>query len=219
VRVAVVRAKASLDGRGSALLLKLARQSEAHAQALLAVPGWADTPSENIDTEFRLVLVFFANPGLRALVLRLPDFPVLLVKFVKAELLVDVSQLLARAPLDRAFVQAVSQSGFLRRYLGACLLSQDVATIKAGIVTVDVMARVGYADEWLMALQEFLNLFRTKFEALGDDLISVLATLSGHQPTAVAMKSAGLVPYYQNLCRYDKYQGFATYFIGNMAMF
>jgi hypothetical protein len=219
VRGAVARAKSSSDGRGWALLLKFAGQSEAHAQALLAVPGWADPASESIEAEFRLVLAVFVNQGLRGLVLRLPDFPALLVKFVRPALLADISHMLARSPLDRAFIQAVSQSGFLRSYLGTCLSSQDIPAIKAGIVTVDVMGRVGFAEEWLMALQEFLNLFRTKFEAVGDDLISVLATLSGYQQMAAAMKSAGLVPYYQNLFRYDKYKGFATYFITNMARF
>jgi hypothetical protein len=220
-KLLVNRAVGGNDKVAWALLLKYARQGEAHAQTLLAVISWAKpAPGMSFEYPLRVLLAVFLHPSLRRALSRQPEFPVFLRQLClqnRADLLHTLCSLFQRVPIDPEFVTMLSISGFLASYLGATLEAHDQAIVKFGLILMDVYARRGYADEWVGAVQRCISLIKFRMREFGEDLIKVMSTLSQYQQCMALMKDEGLEKYYRDLLGYEPLAEFAKFFLKNAA--
>jgi len=90
-----------------------------------------------------------------------------------------------------------------------------VTIIRFGIVATDVYAREGFAEEWMYALDQMIELMKTRYQEFGEETIAVMTTLSKYKPCFLRMKEAGFVEYFQRLQQLEKFQGFARFFLAN----
>jgi hypothetical protein len=98
--------------------------------------------------------------------------------------------LVQRMPKVEALLKVFSQTGFVQTYLSATLQSTNPACVEFGMLFFDLSARVGYADEWVAALNVFIDFLSNKFETYGSDVIKVITTLSPFPPCMAVMRGA-----------------------------
>jgi hypothetical protein len=217
--VLVQRACAAPQGRMWAVLIKYARESQAHAESVIGVEGWADASLANGDMSIRLLLAVFGWSQIRHFVARLPGFTGLLAKMIdpaRTDLLHAICSILQRVPRDVGILMAMSRSGFLRQYLAVTLEAADAMAIRFGIIVVDVYAKVGFTEEWVTALRLFISLLQSRAPQLINELITVMTSLSTYRQTAMIMKDEGILQYFQSLTAYEQYAQAAKVFLANM---
>jgi hypothetical protein len=220
VDLLIPRAAASPDDKTWLLLIKYARQSEAHALTIAKSKGWLPARFQAFDRPLRLLLCVFAYPALRGELAQNPETFVFVKKLCildQEESLHIVCSLLQRVPKDEALVGVMSQTGLLQTYLSATLESSNPACVKLGIVVVDLFARVGYADEWVGAVHVFIGFLRDKFDAFGSEVVRVISTLSPFPRCMAVMRDTGLIDYYKDLLQYPTFAEFARFLLSNAA--
>jgi hypothetical protein len=220
VTLLIQRAIASPESKTWVLLIKYARQSEAHALTIAKSQGWLPAQFQVFDRPFRLFLCVFLYSGVRPELAKSQEAFIFLKKLCiadKEDSLHILCSLLQRIPKSDALVKLISQTGLLQTYLSATLESTNPTCVKLGILLVDVFARVGYADEWVGAVHVFIEFLRDQFEAFGSDVVKVISTLSPFPPCLAIMRETGLIEYYQGLVQYPQFADFARFLLSNAA--
>jgi hypothetical protein len=218
--ILVARAASAPDNKAWVLLIKYARQGEAHARSLLGIEGWLLPQMQPLTGPLRLLLCVFAYPALRLEAARLPAVARFLTALCvpeQAEMIHLLTTLLLRLPADVGLLRHFSGTGLVHALLAAALQSANPVCVRCGITFVDAFARAGYADEWVGAVHVFAGLLRNRQAEFGDDLVRTLAALSPFPPCIAALKETGVVQYFYQIAQMPKFADCARFLLANAA--
>ena len=195
----------------TAILLKYADSSSAHASSLVADLSWLAKELPTAQDTYRLFLAVFSWECTRQILAQSENFFVMLKNSAEKgnnELLYSISCVLQRTPMNADSVNRASASGFIRIYLDRTLSSPDFNIVGHGALVAKVIASCGYARELPDATAKMLERLRANNRELGGILLRIFVDLSAHPQCMDILKRAGMVKYYesiQNRPPYDKY--------------
>ena len=177
---------------------------------------WIDEASKHPIDTFRVFLVIFKHKDLRKKVSLLEKFPNILIECLDADVKrmhFLISSIVRRCCLDKDVIQNLSKSGFLKKYISTTTESDEPKFYTNALATFDHLARIDYVPDFLDFIQPLVDLLSSSKHAT--DSITAIAAFSFYQPCMDSFREKGLVTYFQNLMKHEKYKKAAVTFMNN----
>lgn len=177
---------------------------------------WLNEEKKHPLEVMRIFLVIFTDKENREAASALQLFPSLLRDALTADprrMHFVISSVVRRANLTTELIKKFSEDGFLKKYIEVTESSQKPRIFTNAMSTIDKLARIGYAPDYIDFIGILIDLLAQKEHI--NEAITVIISLSFYPECCKILKQRGLVPYFQDLTKYEKFKKLAETFLSN----
>jgi hypothetical protein len=202
------------DVRATLLLIHLARKL-AFARLICEDHLWVAEEMPTAGDTLRLFLMVFRHPELRKEISTWPEIATFFVNICRqedSELLAAIALMIRKIGVTKRFLDNLTRLGTLKAIFETVKLRGDELSIKAGLVIMEALGKVGFASEYLMLSNEIKHQL-TLQNSISALAVVVLSILSKYEECRSKYVEMDLVPYFEELLKTDAYRERAQVFL------
>lgn len=164
----------------------------------------------------RLFLILFSRKENRQILCESEYFGAFMTSLAKCrdpEVFTSLVTILTRIEITQNIFENLENNKFTKYFLETCLTSTSDTVSFYAIVILDRLCRVGYTDAYLIYFEKLVELLNNK--KLFSKVIHVITSLSFNRTCSFYFIQLGLVQYFDELKKYQKYKEYADAFLKN----
>ncbi|KAH0794232.1 TKL family protein kinase [Histomonas meleagridis] len=207
---------ARYSSHGTLALYNFISISPQHANFLTRFSDWMLIPLPTIIDTYKLLVLLYIYPNIRATLSHTKEFPRLLRKIIQIhdnKIFVTIGSLLKRSIVDPRLFAQLESSGFFKEYFEYVQNSESSSVLSSALVTCSFLADIEFSNAYLLCLQRFANCAKGKSN-LKNYAIQVIVALSKHKEARSMLRSSGLMEMFQEMK--GEYDNLAQQFFENM---
>ncbi|OHT16567.1 TKL family protein kinase [Tritrichomonas foetus] len=206
---------ATRSNRGFLALMNYASSSYENAVILSKMHEYLLMGLPNVLNTFRLFLVLFSYSKLRTAIISLPEYPTMLMMFLKEQnefIFGCMPSIIRRSSPNSNLILALQKIGFYQLFYTIAIASESESVLNSALLMSDSVSSIQYIDEVSSFIPKISGILKNH-QNLTQQAITVLVRMSflkETHPYLVVLK-----PYFESLTAYPNYAQYAKSFLSN----